>query len=222
MKIKLLICLLIIAGLTACRKTASDTQQEVIQQTDELTIEQVKKHYLNLVENPREVSEKTPSLSSVTKSYVSPIQARKQANARFLLGMYDEKPQMDWDNYYKNDFVKGYPVILVPVKSTDLNRSFLPDMNPNGYRVVAFQHNTDKSEIKSNIQEIHPDKEYLKRKALELALDSAVNDYSSYRQLIDTKDFSGYILLYNMDDQLLAIHHAKDGHYDKLYKPKTN
>lgn len=71
--------------------------------------------------------------------------------------------EFDWDNYYVNEKVADYPIMMVPLKNNIVNRSLIDGMNPKGYRIVGFQHDM-KHSVRACVFEVHPDKEYLERK----------------------------------------------------------
>ncbi|TDS08964.1 hypothetical protein, partial [Sphingobacterium paludis] len=91
----------------------------------ELTVQEAKKT-ARILSQQSEVRRKTKSSSPKSGRAVLETD----------IPIYD----FDWDNQYFNNKVPGFPVIMVPLKNNYVNRSVFPDMNPRGYRIVAFQH----------------------------------------------------------------------------------
>jgi hypothetical protein len=129
---------------------------------------------------------------------------------------------MDWDNAFThNNSVKGFPVIMVPLKNNNVNRSIYPDMNPKGYRLIAFQHN-DEKEIKWQIFEVHPDVKYVKVQMMLRGVSEIGNEYSDYAKILNKKFFSGYVFIFHATGPFLRGYHMTDGVYDKKLEPKLN
>lgn len=102
--------------------------------------------------------------SSAGRNTVASLQSSVDPST-VKLDVQTESKHILWDFAFKQDGADpNYPVIIIPVKNADVSNKMFPDMNPNGYRLLAFQHTEDKKRIGYHIRDVHPDEAYVKAK----------------------------------------------------------
>ena len=110
----------------------------------------------------------------------------------------DDVGQPDWN---QASFLELSPRISefarFPLKGATVNCSYTAKMNPKGFRDLLLRKKGD-ADFYSDILEIHPDESYLKEKLKEKDLPEGTD----MRKLIDNDDFTGYFLVYAMDNSL--------------------
>ncbi|AKK71287.1 hypothetical protein OK18_00320 [Chryseobacterium gallinarum] len=197
----------------SCRH--DDIHQEINSEGDVLTIQDVKELVSSDPTQKKlnvrwaEPSQKISKKASIKSS--SPSSINSSVNFEF-----------DWDNYYVNKRVSDYPVMMVPLKNNSVNRSILKGMNPKGYRIVGFQHDMDHA-VRACLFEVHPDKEYLERKMKSKKIATIEgDDYSDYKDLVSTEDFTGYTFIWSIDGEFKSAFHATNGQFDRIYDKKLN
>ncbi|RNL77970.1 hypothetical protein ED312_20205 [Sinomicrobium pectinilyticum] len=87
-------------------------------------------------------------------------------------------------------------LVRVPIPGFEVNVSYLPNMNPHGFRDLLLR-KIDSMEYLINFIEIHPDSTYFDK------LNIDYSDSRKMRNTISDSDFTGYFLVYNKDRQLI-------------------
>jgi|GEM_PF-1506615 len=152
-------------------------------------------------------------------SYSQPPNVKKLASVggQSGTGVIDNKYIL-WNYSYTEDFVNdGYPVNLTPIVGADVSSKYFNDMTPKGYRLLAAQHNTDKSKVLFNFREIYPDQSYINLKMGKSGISAFPTNYIEYARLVDRNDFSGYIIYYQQDLTPMSAEKCVNGKVVNFY-----
>ncbi|TDS05542.1 hypothetical protein, partial [Sphingobacterium paludis] len=103
-----------------------------------------------------------------------------------------------------------------PLKNNYVNRSVFPDMNPRGYRIVAFQHSPN-YETTACIIEFHPDTAYLNRNAALKNYKLQGEEFEDYKNIVSSQDACGYGFVWDTWGNLKGAFYGKNGLFERIY-----
>ena len=124
-------------------------------------------------------------------------------------------PEWDKAGLYKHS-IKAPLFIIVPLNGYIVNRSFVKKMSPNGFRNLLIRKYPSIG-FRVDIMETHPDDDYLDKKKKETG-----NDHANSRSLINIKDFTGYVLIYNTKNWLRYGDRRENGKIVSTLKSKNS
>lgn len=101
-------------------------------------------------------------------------------------------------------------IIKVPLTNYIVDHSYSPSMNQFGYRELIFQKDGS-GEVKANVLEVHPDLTYLQQRQQSYPT-ATLQDYAI---LVKTEDFTGFVLTFDLNNNMLSGQHKTDGLTDK-------
>lgn len=126
------------------------------------------------------------------------IEINKLSNSAKFIG------EPDWANHIFSPLDNNNNILIVPLRNYNVDVSFTKSMSPKGFRQLIFS-KISSNEIKIEVVELHPDK---------------MEDLYQSGEI--SKTFTGYLLTYALNNNLVQGHHRTNGKADKLLKvPNT-
>lgn len=102
-------------------------------------------------------------------------------------------------------------IIKVPLTNYVVDHSYSDSMNNLGYRELVFQKNIA-GEVKGQVNEVHPDLGYLQQQQQSYPT-ATLQDYAI---LIKNENFTGFVLTFDLSNNLLSGLHKTNGITDKI------
>lgn len=117
-----------------------------------------------------------------------------------------------WDYAIKevNTMTDDYSY-LVPVQGIQVNSDIGEGIAKKGYRIINFYSDKSKDKVYVRIRDYRPDRTFIDSLSKAKQIPILNNDYKEYRNLLAGEEFTGHIMVYNLNGSPFKLIQAKEG-----------
>ncbi|MGJ1263931.1 hypothetical protein [Sphingobacterium spiritivorum] len=100
---------------------------------------------------------------------------------------------------------------LVPVQGIQVNSDIGEGIAKKGYRIINFYTDKTKDKVYVRIRDYRPDSAFIDSLSIAKQIALVNNDYKEYKDLLAGEEFTGHIMVYNLNGSPFKLVEAKEG-----------